>query len=45
MPVVDDQLSPMRTLVPKQLHGHDFAAHLGLDVDQPRHLAKRVPVD
>jgi hypothetical protein len=45
MPRVDDLLSPLLTVVPKQLLGHHIAAYRGLDVDQPWYIAKSVTFD
>jgi glucosamine--fructose-6-phosphate aminotransferase (isomerizing) len=45
MPVVDELLSPLLTLIPMQLLSYHIAAHRGLDVDQPRNLAKSVTVE
>ncbi len=43
-PVVED-LSPFLTVVPLQLLAYFIASKLGLDVDQPRNLAKTVTVE
>ncbi len=45
VPVVDDILSPLLTVVPLQLLAYHIAARRGLDVDQPRNLAKSVTVE
>ncbi|MGK7922771.1 MAG: glutamine--fructose-6-phosphate transaminase (isomerizing) [Trichodesmium sp.] len=45
VPVVDELLSPMLTVIPLQLLAYHIAAHRGLDVDQPRNLAKSVTVE
>jgi len=45
MPAVDELLSPLLTVVPMQLLSYHIAAHRGLDVDQPRNLAKSVTVE
>ncbi len=45
IPVVDEILSPMLTVIPLQLLAYHIAAHRGLDVDQPRNLAKSVTVE
>ncbi len=39
---VQDLLSPILTVVPLQLLAYHIAARRGLDVDQPRNLAKSV---
>lgn len=38
-------LSPVITIIPLQLFAYHIAAELGLDVDQPRNLAKSVTVE
>jgi len=38
-------LSPLLTVIPMQLLSYHIAAHRGLDVDQPRNLAKSVTVE
>ena len=38
-------ISPLLTVVPMQLLSYHIAAHRGLDVDQPRNLAKSVTVE
>ena len=45
VPVVDELLSPLLTVIPMQLLRYHIAAHRGLDVDQPRNLAKSVTVE
>ncbi|MEO0455806.1 MAG: glutamine--fructose-6-phosphate transaminase (isomerizing) [Cyanobacteria bacterium P01_A01_bin.114] len=45
VPVVDELLSPILTLIPLQLLSYHIAARRGLDVDQPRNLAKSVTVE
>jgi glucosamine--fructose-6-phosphate aminotransferase (isomerizing) len=45
MPELDELLSPLLTVVPMQLLSYHIAAHRGLDVDQPRNLAKSVTVE
>jgi glutamine---fructose-6-phosphate transaminase (isomerizing) len=45
IPVVDEILSPIITVIPLQLLAYHIAAHKGLDVDQPRNLAKSVTVE
>ncbi len=45
VPVVDELLSPILTVIPLQLLAYHIAAHRGLDVDQPRNLAKSVTVE
>jgi glucosamine--fructose-6-phosphate aminotransferase (isomerizing) len=45
LPVVDELLSPLLTVIPMQLLSYHIAAHRGLDVDQPRNLAKSVTVE
>jgi glucosamine--fructose-6-phosphate aminotransferase (isomerizing) len=43
--VVDEIFSPILTVIPLQLLSYHVAAHRGLDVDQPRNLAKSVTVE
>jgi glucosamine--fructose-6-phosphate aminotransferase (isomerizing) len=38
-------LSPVTTVIPLQLLAYHIAAQRGLDVDQPRNLAKSVTVE
>ncbi|MFN5194522.1 MAG: glutamine--fructose-6-phosphate transaminase (isomerizing) [Cyanobacteriota bacterium] len=45
IPEVDELLSPLLTVIPMQLLSYHIAAHRGLDVDQPRNLAKSVTVE
>jgi glucosamine--fructose-6-phosphate aminotransferase (isomerizing) len=45
VPAVNELLSPLLTLIPMQLLSYHIAAHRGLDVDQPRNLAKSVTVE
>jgi glucosamine--fructose-6-phosphate aminotransferase (isomerizing) len=45
VPTVDELVSPMLTVVPLQLLAYHIAALRGLDVDQPRNLAKSVTVE
>ena len=44
-PGVDWLLSPLLAVVPLQLLAYDIAVARGLNVDQPRNLAKRVTVE
>ena len=43
--VVEELLSPILTVIPLQLLAYHIAARRGLDVDQPRNLAKSVTVE
>ena len=45
VPKVDEVLSPILTVIPLQLLAYHIAARRGLDVDQPRNLAKSVTVE
>jgi glutamine---fructose-6-phosphate transaminase (isomerizing) len=45
VPHVDELLSPIVTVIPMQLLSYHIAARRGLDVDQPRNLAKSVTVE
>jgi glucosamine--fructose-6-phosphate aminotransferase (isomerizing) len=45
VPVVDELLSPILSVIPLQLLAYHIAARRGLDVDQPRNLAKSVTVE
>ena len=45
IPIVDEIFSPILTVIPLQLLAYHVAAHRGLDVDQPRNLAKSVTVE
>ena len=40
-----DLLSPVLSIVPLQLLAYHVAEHRGLDIDQPRNLAKSVTVE
>jgi len=40
-----EDLSPFLTVIPLQLFAYYIADYLGLDVDQPRNLAKTVTVE
>jgi glucosamine--fructose-6-phosphate aminotransferase (isomerizing) len=42
---IDELLSPILTVIPLQLLAYHIAARRGLDVDQPRNLAKSVTVE
>ncbi len=42
---IEELLSPLLTVVPLQLLAYHIAARRGLDVDQPRNLAKSVTVE
>lgn len=42
---VDEILSPLLAVIPLQLLSYHIAARRGLDVDQPRNLAKSVTVE
>jgi glutamine---fructose-6-phosphate transaminase (isomerizing) len=42
---IDELLSPILTVIPLQLLSYHIAARRGLDVDQPRNLAKSVTVE
>ncbi|MGB2924977.1 MAG: glutamine--fructose-6-phosphate transaminase (isomerizing) [Limnothrix sp.] len=42
---VDELLSPLLSVIPLQLLSYHIAARRGLDVDQPRNLAKSVTVE
>ena len=44
-PAIDEWLSPLVAVIPLQLLSYHIAAHKGLDVDQPRNLAKSVTVE
>ncbi|WP_255417768.1 hypothetical protein [Synechococcus sp. BS56D] len=43
--MVDELLSLVLKVIPMQLLSYHIAAHRGLDVDQPRNLAKIVNVE
>ena len=45
VPAASDLLAPMVTVIPLQLLAYHIAALRGLDVDQPRNLAKSVTVE
>lgn len=45
VPPVDELLSPLLTVIPLQILAYHIAARRGLDVDQPRNLAKSVTVE
>ncbi len=45
LPEVSEWISPLLSVVPMQLLSYHIAAHRGLDVDQPRNLAKSVTVE
>ncbi len=45
IPDVSEWISPLLTVIPMQLLSYHIAAHRGLDVDQPRNLAKSVTVE
>ncbi|MEB3272532.1 MAG: glutamine--fructose-6-phosphate transaminase (isomerizing) [Prochlorothrix sp.] len=45
VPIVDEMVSPLLTVLPLQLLSYYIAALRGLDVDQPRNLAKSVTVE
>ncbi|MGA9381447.1 MAG: glutamine--fructose-6-phosphate transaminase (isomerizing) [Phormidium sp.] len=45
VPLVDELLSPIVTVIPLQLLAYHIASRRGLDVDQPRNLAKSVTVE
>lgn len=45
VPHVDELLSPIIAVIPLQLLAYHIAARRGLDVDQPRNLAKSVTVE
>tara|TARA_Y100001933_G_scaffold112885_1_gene113032 strand:- start:1613 stop:3508 length:1896 start_codon:yes stop_codon:yes gene_type:complete len=45
LPTIDEWLSPLVSVIPLQLLSYHIAAHKGLDVDQPRNLAKSVTVE
>ncbi len=45
VPEVDEILSPILSVIPLQLLSYHIAARRGLDVDQPRNLAKSVTVE
>ncbi len=45
VPPLEEDLTPFLTVVPLQLLAYHIASKLGLDVDQPRNLAKTVTVE
>ncbi|MFN4319316.1 MAG: glutamine--fructose-6-phosphate transaminase (isomerizing) [Aquificaceae bacterium] len=45
IPPIEEDLTPFLTAVPLQLFAYYIADYLGLDVDQPRNLAKTVTVE
>lgn len=45
VPEVDEILSPILAVIPLQLLSYYIASMRGLDVDQPRNLAKSVTVE
>ena len=45
VPRVEELLSPILAVIPLQLLAYHIAARRGLDVDQPRNLAKSVTVE
>ncbi|MEI2730681.1 MAG: glutamine--fructose-6-phosphate transaminase (isomerizing) [Dermatophilaceae bacterium] len=45
IPVTDPMLAPLLTVVPLQVFALELASAKGLDVDQPRNLAKSVTVE
>ena len=45
VPSINSWLSPLVSVIPLQLLSYHIAAHKGLDVDQPRNLAKSVTVE
>ena len=45
VPPVEELLSPLLTVIPLQFLAYHIAARRGLDVDQPRNLAKSVTVE
>ncbi len=45
IPSINEWISPLLAIVPLQLLSYHIAAHRGLDVDQPRNLAKSVTVE
>ena len=45
IPSTNEWISPMLAIVPLQLLSYHIASHRGLDVDQPRNLAKSVTVE
>ena len=45
VPHIEEILSPIVTIIPMQLLSYHIAARRGMDVDQPRNLAKSVTVE
>ncbi len=45
VPLIDEELSPITTIIPLQLFAYYMAKAKGLNVDQPRNLAKSVTVE
>ncbi|MDC3168244.1 glutamine--fructose-6-phosphate transaminase (isomerizing) [Prochlorococcus sp. AH-716-D22] len=45
IPSTNEWISPLLNIIPLQLLSYHIAAHRGLDVDQPRNLAKSVTVE
>ena len=45
IPLISEWLSPLVSVIPLQLLSYHIAAHRGLDIDQPRNLAKSVTVE
>ncbi len=45
MPKVSEWISPLLSVIPMQLLSYHIAANRGLDIDQPRNLAKSVTVE
>jgi glutamine---fructose-6-phosphate transaminase (isomerizing) len=45
IPAIDWMLQPILAVIPLQLLAYEIARHRGLDVDQPRNLAKTVTVE
>ena len=45
IPSSNEWVSPLLNIIPLQLLSYHIAAHRGLDVDQPRNLAKSVTVE
>jgi glucosamine--fructose-6-phosphate aminotransferase (isomerizing) len=45
IPTVDEDLSPMLSVLPLQILAYEIAKHKGREIDQPRNLAKSVTVE
>ena len=45
IPEVSEWISPLLSVIPMQLLSYHIAAQRGLDIDQPRNLAKSVTVE